>query len=74
VKAMTLDSGKISIKTPFNRDFVDDLKAAIDWLDRDWNPAEAPKCWVVSAECGDVAVAIEVGRESVRQLFKNFYN
>jgi hypothetical protein len=45
--------GGTTFETPYNRDFVDDLKNNIAYSMRQWNPSK--KRWVVAPEAADVA-------------------
>lgn len=37
--------GEVSLETPYNRNFVEDLKAVVDWKMRKWDPDH--KVWIV---------------------------
>ncbi len=43
---LTLENGELIVKTPYNREFVDDLKSAIPLHGRQWNPQR--KVWIVA--------------------------
>ena len=50
---LTLDpDGAVWLESPFNQDFVDGLKRAIDYSGRQWDPG--CKKWLVSALYADV--------------------
>lgn len=43
---VTIEQGNLVVKTPFNRSWVDDLKASIPHHGRQWNPQK--KAWIVA--------------------------
>ena len=56
IAIITSVNGKVGFQTPFDPQFLAELKTAIDWRDRDWIGAD--KTWLVKEAEANKAIAV----------------